>query len=135
MICCIKKNNLPEHWHKVKKQNKEDKNKTVVKLSATLEKSWTLEQPWQCIDGNSEEISICTVKTSKQFGPQLNSAVLIKKDLTLNVFIISVKLPQIDGKELPLKVNRVSGIKQICEAVSRINSLDTEERCSFCFLC
>ena len=57
-------------------------------------------------------------------GPQIKSAILIQEDLSLNVYIDSVKLIQLEDKKLPLKLENSSTINQVCETITKVNSLD-----------
>ena len=54
-------------------------------------------------------------------------------------FVNSVKLPKIGDKQPPLKVDRISNIKDICEGARALDSLDkateTEGTCDLDALC
>ena len=48
--------------------------------------------PWLLIDDNPKEVTVCILSKSDKMGPQIKSAILIQEDLSLNVYIDSVKL-------------------------------------------
>ena len=82
--------------------------------------------PWivRPIDDNPKEVTVCILSKFDKMGPQIKSAILIQEDLSLNVYIDSVKLTQLEDKKLPLKLENISTINQVCEGITKVNSLD-----------
>ena len=56
--------------------------------------------------------------------PQIKSALLIQEDLSLNVYIDSAKLTNLKTKKTTSKLENISTINQICEAITKVNLLD-----------
>ena len=57
-------------------------------------------------------------------GSQIKSAILIQEGLSPNVYINSVKLIELEDKKLPLKLENICTINQVCETITKVNSLD-----------
>ena len=75
-----------------------------------------------------EEISLIILTKSNQLGPQLNTAISIKQDLSLKVFVNSVQLSKIGDKRVPFKADRISVIHQLCEDALRLILSDSAQK-------
>ena len=61
-------------------------------------------------------------------GPQVQSGTTIKEDMSLNMYVNSVKLNKIGDKLLPLKAKRIGTIEQICKDIYKLTLLYAADR-------
>ena len=61
-------------------------------------------------------------------GPQVQSGITIKENMSFNVYINSVNLNRIRDKLLPLKTERINTIEQICKDICKLTMLHTTDR-------
>ena len=88
-------------------------------------KKLLLKEPWQVIrDDVNQTLTVFTLKNTDVLGPQVQSGKTIKEDMSLNVYINSVKLNRIGDKLLPLKAERISTIEQICKDICKLTLLN-----------
>ena len=101
--------------------------KSLSDISKKL--SILLKEPWQVIrDDINQTLTVFTLKNTDVLGPQVQSGITIKEDMSLNVYINSVKLNRIVDKLLPLKAGRISTIEQICEDICKLTLLNTASK-------
>ena len=91
-----------------------------------ISKKLLLKEPWQVIrDDVNQILTVFTLKNTDVLGPQVQSEKTIKEDMSLNVYINSVKLNRIGDKLLPLKAEGISTIEQICQDICKLTLLNT----------
>ena len=76
-------------------------------------------------DDVNQTLTVFTLKNTDVFGPQVQSGKTNKGDMSLNVYINSVKLNTIGDKLLPLKAKRINTIEQICKDICKLTLLNT----------
>ena len=91
----------------------------ICKSLSNISKKLLLKEPWQVI---------LTLKNTDVLGPQVQSGITIKEDMSLNVYVNSVKLNRIGDKLLPLKAERISTIEQICKDICKLTLLNTADK-------
>ena len=86
-----------------------------------------LAEPWKLLV-NGTNITFCTLDSSDDKGPNITKAITIDKNMILNSYIHTERLPSIDKYRFPLKVTSISEIRNISEALVSLNSNSTTDK-------
>ena len=76
----------------------------------------------------NQTLTAFTLKNTEMLGPQVQSGITIKEDMSFNVCINSVKLNRIGDKLLPLNAEQISTIEQICKHICKLTLLHSADR-------
>ena len=121
-VNCFKKKEKDQLARAIQQTKEEMRQKEEQDISKKL----LLKEPWQVIrDDVNQTLTVFTLKNTDVLGPQVQSGKTIKEDMSLNVYINSVKLNRIGDKLLPLKAERISTIEQICKDICKLTLLNT----------
>ena len=94
-------------------QSKEEMRQRVEQ---DISKKLLLKEPWQVIrDDVNQILTVFALKNTDVLGPQVQNEKRIKEDMSLNVYINSVKSNRIGDKLLPLKAERISTIEKFAK--------------------
>ena len=98
-------------------QMAKDRFSSLIELSEKLK----IEPPWKVVE-LSNKLNICYIEDSASTGPHIKAALCIREDMLLDVFIQSVKLTRLGKLQLPVKINTLSQIYEICETTCSLKS-------------
>ena len=111
----------------MRQREQQDICKSLSDISKKL--SILLKKPWQIIrDDINQTLTVFTLKNTDVLGQQVQSDITIKKGMSLNVYINSIKLNRIGDKLLPLKAGQTSTIEQIREDICKLTLLNTASK-------
>ena len=114
-----------------KEEMRQREEQDICKSLSDISKKLLLKEPWQVIrDDINQTLTAFTLKNTDVLGPQVQSGITIKEDMSLIVYVNSVKLNRIGDKLLPLKAERISTIEQICKEICKLTLLNTADRSS-----
>ena len=86
-----------------------------------------LAEPWKLLD-NGTNITFCTLDSSDDKGPNITKAIIIDKNMVLNSYINTERLPSIDKYRFPLKTTSISEIRNISKTLVSLNSNLTTDK-------
>ena len=119
---------LKKTLQKSQQEYDEREEKDACKCKDDIIKNLIIGKAWNVIE-NSDELVICSLSEAKdQLGPQVKCAVVVNNELLLNVYLNSVRLPNINGMTLPLKIDKISTINDICHSVDALNFEDADNK-------
>ena len=93
-------------------QMAKDRCSSLIELTEKLK----IEPQWKVVE-LSNKLNICYIEDSASTGPHIKTALCIREDMLLDVFIQSVKLPRLEKLQLPVKINTLSQIYEICKTI------------------
>ena len=119
---------LKKTLQKSQQEYDEREEKDACKCKDDIIKKLVIGKAWNVIE-NSDELVICSLSEAKdQLGPQVKCAVVVNNELLLNVYLNSVRLPNINGMTLPLKIDKISTINDICHSVDALIFEDADNK-------
>ena len=111
-----------------KEKMRQREEQDICKYLSDISKKLLPNEPWQVIRvDKNQTLTVFTLKNIDVLGPQIESGITIKEDMSL-MHINSVKLNRIGDKLLPFKTERISTIEQMCKDICKLTLLNTADR-------